>query len=292
MDACYATLGLQTGVPLSVVKAKYKELALTCHPDKLVHASPEERAAKEEYFKEVTVAYHRILKGDADVSEKDIDWKNMWESFVNNKELWGLFKDVIKAAVTKAAEKAIIRDHHVKVPVTLEDVHMGRVKKLRLFLKSIKCPIFTELECDQYPSTCLTESYDGHMITINVTMVIKEHSIFTSDDLLNAYDLYADVRITIAEYFTGCSRSLEYLDGTQIDVAIEPFSQLDSPIVIKNKGLLGRGDIYVHVDLQLPSNNIWHGMSSENQQKVLNDINALYATNAHTSSGKPKTKTI
>jgi hypothetical protein len=288
MDACYKTLGLTPGAPAAAVKARYRELALTCHPDKLTHATPEERHAKEEYFKEVTVAYHRIIKNDIGVSENDLDWKAMWEAFVNNKELWSLFQQVVKTAVKKATEKVIEKEHFIRVPVTLEEVHLGKSRKLRLFLKNIRDPVFTEIQCSDYPSVLLEHTYRGQELTIYITMVLQEHPVYTSDDLLNAFDLYADTSIDFIDYLTGCTKVLQYMDGTDIVVDIEPFVSLDVPIVLKRKGLLGKGDLYIHLNLTLPCRPTWSGMSDEAHDAVLQKIKILYAPNAHTEYGKLK----
>lgn len=56
---CYRVLGVVYGCPMEEVKKKYRNLALTYHPDRV---PPEEKKNAEEKFKQISEAYEIICK--------------------------------------------------------------------------------------------------------------------------------------------------------------------------------------------------------------------------------------
>jgi DnaJ-class molecular chaperone len=58
-------LGVDTEATVVQLKAAYRKLALTWHPDR---AAPEDRAAAEARFKQITAAYKALLAKGVDLS--------------------------------------------------------------------------------------------------------------------------------------------------------------------------------------------------------------------------------
>jgi DnaJ-class molecular chaperone len=95
----YCILGIHSSATKDEIKKAYKEIALTCHPDKLVNITDEnEKQRRINKFKEASMAYDILVnKGGHDVtwdnitydsSDNDFDWKDVWSQFFN--------KEVIK----------------------------------------------------------------------------------------------------------------------------------------------------------------------------------------------------
>lgn len=280
LDAHYTKLGLAPGVPFAAVRARYIELAKSCHPDKLSSSTNEERLAKEEYFKEVTVAYHCIKNGgDTEDLSKD-DFKNIWESFINKTEFWTLLKDLVVKAKAAAATE-VNRHHSIDVPVSLEEIHTNKCKKLRLFLSGVKEPVFTNVMCGEYPQT--TVLYGAY--EIDITFVIREHPVFRLDTLLDQLDLYTEVSVSLVEFLIGVKKEVTYLDGSVIIVDIPPFHPNNTPVFLEGKGLNGKGDMIVSVHLVLPTPQSWSVLEEAQREKIIYALDALSAPPCE----KPKT---
>ena len=56
-EDAWGVLGLQPGAPWKQIAAAHRRLAMQHHPDRLLDATPEQRAASEETMREVNVAY-------------------------------------------------------------------------------------------------------------------------------------------------------------------------------------------------------------------------------------------
>ena len=61
-EDAWAVLGLASGASWREVAAAHRRLAMRHHPDRLLDASPEERAASEETMREVNVAYNVLRR--------------------------------------------------------------------------------------------------------------------------------------------------------------------------------------------------------------------------------------
>ena len=245
----YEVLGLTYPSSKEDIKARYYELARKHHPDKLQHLSPEERLQHEEQFKKINVAYELLSKSDFDYSNKH-DWKGIWssvESFMNTTQMTA-FADLLANVIHIAKEykKQKTSEHHITLEVTLEEVHNRKEKKCRLFLKNVQDPVFITVNCGCYPSYLYThQSY-----YIYITFQLQNHPLYSLDTLFDTYDLYAEVPITLQEYFTGSYKELEYLDKTIIPIHIPPFST--APINIPNKGLFNKDLLMVVPKVKLP----------------------------------------
>jgi DnaJ like chaperone protein len=61
-DKYYQILGLKRGASQGQVKKAYRDLAFSCHPDKVAHLGPEYVGVAEEKFKTINEAYEKVTK--------------------------------------------------------------------------------------------------------------------------------------------------------------------------------------------------------------------------------------
>lgn len=299
----YAILGVSRQASLQQVKARYFELARKHHPDKLGNVSQEERDHHENIFKEVTNAYssieHQINTGQGTYSGTGTDaftgnnlnredWRSVWndiETLFQTPGTWEAMINIVKNTVSDVTVQGIkkLRTHHIKVPVTLEEVHAKKKKKVRLFLADIEDPIFTTIDVGEYPIVDIKypdPNIPGLMINITVTMELSKHPIYRLDDVLDSWDLFTEVTLTWLDFIKGRDVTLPYLDGTDLHVTFEPFQDYTKvPIVFQDKGLCGLGNVYVSVTLELPnisSKKIWDELGGIQKEFVLNFVKSLY----------------
>jgi DnaJ-class molecular chaperone len=244
----YNVLGLPQTATKEEIKQRYKTLARQNHPDKLQDVLPEERKEREEYFKNVTVAYHVLMDQqscDTNYPKSPEYWKDIWakmEEFVNKKNVWGSFVDVASKYIRR-------KKHKIKVPVTLEEIYANKQKKIQLFLQGVIEPVHKVVSCGHYPSMQFEyESADGGFHIVDIVFVENDHPYFTMDENGN---LSVSIAINLVEYIHGTSKSLPFLDGNQISLEIQPFSDIhDVPITLQGYGITKNEDLYVYVCLQ------------------------------------------
>lgn len=304
----YEVLGIPADSTFAQVRARYFQLARKHHPDKLHHLSEEERKKNEEYFQKISAAYSSIEKGydpsspnSQQTNQKPDHWRTVWskvETLFQRPDVWECMRQVVKDTLVDVANKVVEehvhtkdsagasagasrssssgRSHHIQVPVTLYDLHIGKRKKLQLFLQGIQQPIQTHLHCKNFPkkhefATCM----DGKTHTVSIDYNIIPHDTFRLDDILGTQDLYVDIDITWYDYIYGVTKQITYLDGSVIDAVFAPFARVDCPQRWEGKGLAGKGDLYISFHIQHPSNEQWSGLSADQQNNFLNILNAL-----------------
>jgi DnaJ-class molecular chaperone len=268
MENPYDVLGLGEGATLTEVKAQYIKLAKIHHPDKL---SPElsagEREHHEELFKKITVSYRYIQDShtrgrgggggfwwnEQSGGAAATDWTAMWRQ---------VFQETM-AEVKK-------RYHSVKMPVSLEDVHKKKVRKLEIFLRDVSEPVYIKVNCGLYPKT--TVIHGGLMIKIR--FILQDHPTYYLDNLLGTQDLYTSCDVYLTEYLRGITMKLPYLDGTEIQVIVPPFVELEKPIVCEGKGLWEAGDLFVKLRLVSPDREAWKSLNEDVRKNILDGLDA------------------
>lgn len=285
----YEILGLPRNATLEVIKQKYRLLARQHHPDKLGHLSPEERATHESYFKKVTVAYkflvdHAASPGGSTADANDGDswydpklWHETWskiEERMNADDILQTMTSFFKTSIFDAAvkysqmKKAAAASEGTKAPdartlhkvtmsASLEDIHMRKKRKVRLFLKHEPEPLFVIVDCGQYPKCnviCNTE--DDREVPVEITMTCAHHATYSVMDYeaseagFNPYEMYCEVTLDLREYFMGCNKQLPYLDHGNLSIDIPAMPNLYEPVRMDGKGLQGRGDLLVGLRLE------------------------------------------
>ena len=269
LDDAYKELGLKSGVSFLDVRSKYIELAKKHHPDRLTGKSQEEISENEEKFKRITNAYQKIIKQDQGQDSFDYDseeWLNKIWIFFKDPEVWDNIKDIIDK-ISKKEDK-----HIITVKVTLEEIHNKKIKKLRLFLKNIKDPVFCELDCSRYPGYLYSYS---NTLDIQFYMNIKNHDIFRYDDIINTWDLYTIVKISWYDYINGLKLNIKYLDYSDMEIVIHPFPDFTKTIIEKGKGLCEKGDLYICYEMTNICKNKWNLLDENKKNIFLNALKSL-----------------
>lgn len=219
----YEVLGLVYPCTKEVIKARYYELARKHHPDKLQHLSKEEIEMNEQKLKLINRSYETLTKTDY---VPEWNFNSIFETVINN----------VKNYTTK-----LLKEHHISVDVTLEEVFNKKEKRLRLFLKGVLQPIFITINCSD-------TVYNHGDLEIHITYNILPHKIYSVED--DGNDIYSTIYITLYEFIKGCSYKLEYLDKSIIDITIPECDT--QTIIIPNKGLYGDGDLVIYIKIDLP----------------------------------------
>jgi DnaJ-class molecular chaperone len=212
----YEIFGLKYPSTKEVIKTRYYELARKHHPDKLQHLSKEEIEMNEKKFKEINRAYE-ILKDGTYVPEWN--FKSIFETVINR----------------------LLKDHHITVDVTLEEMYNKKEKRLRLFLKGVIEPLFITIQCGDKTHT------ESEKYIIHLTYNILPHDVYT----LHENNIYSTLYISLYEYIKGCVYKLEYLDGSIIDIHIKPCDT--STIYIPDKGIDKKGSLILFIVVDLPT---------------------------------------
>ena len=231
------------------------------------------------------------------------EWRAVWsdlESFFNKTNSWEAMKNIVTDTIKdtlyeatlhsiyqstnkwkETSKEAAKKQHYINVEVTMEEVHLKKQKKLRLFLKDIKQPVFLTLDIGEYPETSITHRINDKKVVINFTMELVEHSLYRLDDLLESWDLWLlkPIKLTWADYLCGKKISIEYINNSKIDVFLEPF-KFNTPYCIKDKGLCGLGDLYIVLELEPPqySNKTkWENLDHKFKTCFLKELYELYS---------------
>ena len=292
----YAVLGLPHGADLVAVKARYRELALRHHPDKLYGLSDEDKAKNTELFKEITVAYQIILEGgggrggDGTWANADGHWSSVWErveKMFQQKEIWSFMGDVLKDVASKyRTAQAEAVPHVFDLTVGLRDVYENKPKKLRLFLKGLDDPVIVRAYCGSYPEYRTTYASFDAEYDIRVRLRVREEDTwpYTIDTLFGTKDLYTEVTISWAEAITGVTRELPYLSGGTVAVVVPPFWTEDGrgPIVLRGFGATGHSSeaMYVSVRVRGPTEEAWRAFTESGEgdnAQFLKDLARLSA---------------
>lgn len=284
------------------------------------HTSEEDKKKHEEIFKEITNAYSRINKekefqnkfGTSETCDfmdedmKNEDWRSVWadlESFFNKPDSWERMKNIVTDTIKDTLYEATMysiykstntwkdssrdssrdsakKQHYITVDVTLEEVHLKKQKKLRLFLKGIQMPIFLTLDIGEYPQTTMTHEIENKIVVIDFTMNLLEHSVYRMDTILDTWDLWAlkPIKITWNDYLCGKTFTYDYIDGSKINIIIDQFN-INSPYCLIDKGLCGLGNLYFPIELECPkeiNKNKWNSLDKKFKTVFLRQLDELY----------------
>jgi DnaJ-class molecular chaperone len=219
----YVVFGLVYPCTKEVIKARYYELARKHHPDKLQHLSKEEIEMNEHKLKLINRAYETLTKTDY---EPEWNFNSIFETVINN----------VKNYTAK-----LLKEHHITVEVTLEELFNKKEKRLRLFLKGITQPIFITIHCSD-------KLHIHNELEIHIAYTILPHKIYSVEE--DGNDIYSTIYISLYEFVKGCSYKIEYLDKTIINITIPECDT--KTIVIPNKGLYCEGSLVIFIKIDLP----------------------------------------
>jgi DnaJ-class molecular chaperone len=285
----YAILGIEKNASKDEIKKAYRDIAITCHPDKLHNISDEnEKKTRIERFKEATVAYEKLMNGD----EKDyemFDWKNVFTTFFSDSdESRELFQDVLFDVANSFVQSNIYskpyynpqcatptKYHKIDFHVTYKEIIENTKKKLRLVLIGLEEPIFVNIFCGSYPRVIKEfsdDNDDDHEIIIN--MKIKPHKNYMhSESKKGCIDLYTTYEINLLQYLQGCEIEIPYIDDTSIKVLIPAFQK--EYIVIANKGI-NKGSLIIELSMKSIEGDMWNALSQKDKVDMLRILDIMY----------------
>ena len=254
----YNVLGIPQGAAFTEVRAAYIRLAKAHHPDKLQHAVDIE--AHEEEFKRVTMAYKKIESREKHGGTAD--WAPGIDDLGGGQDWATIFKKIFRQAVSEINK----RYHLIEVPVKLEEIHNKKIKKLEVFLRDMNDAVYVKVNCGKWPET--TIMHEGHIIKIRFSL--KHHDVYHLDDILGTHDLYTTCHLTWAEYLTGTASNILWCDGkTRMLIDIPPLCDADLPIILKNRGLWGDGNLYIKIHIKHPSVMVWDSMPVSDKKTLI-----------------------
>ncbi len=272
-ESPYTILGVSPEDSLEVCKSRYKALARKYHPDKVHGLSEAKKKEHEEYFKKVTVAYHTLCcyKDDSARSrseqERDVvgdrDLFQQWERIWNSVSQVTNWREIFHNTLWDVAH--LMQRHTMKIPVTVEDIHNGRVKKVRLLLQGCPDAVYAEVNCGMYPQEKVVTHMEAHGIhhRIRLEMFLDDEERWLGDD---GRTLHQEVYISWSEYVHGVKKTLMDVEGNPVDVDIPPFFH-DEEMILSCRGLARFGqknDWVLHIYCQQPTASEW----SQEREKI------------------------
>jgi molecular chaperone DnaJ len=243
----YAILGLTYPSTREQIKARYHELALKKHPDKLLHLPEAERDVHEQEFKKINIAYELLTKSEFEYNTSKNDWTDIADLF-NDPDLLRDANDIVQNIIKqmKSYTMKLFTEHYITVDVTLEEVYTKKEKRLRLFLKGCVEPIFINVNCADHPFRI----YKHNALDIHLTFNLLPHDIFSFDTLFESKDVFCNLQISLYDYLYGGTKEIEYLDKSIIRVRLERCST--ESIEITNRGIDNKGNLIVFIKITLP----------------------------------------
>lgn len=310
----YHILGLDnTGHSISRddIKRAYKEIALSCHPDKLIHIIDDnEKQRRINKFKEASVAYEILIKhldegktysfNNTDTWDDDVlDWKDIWNKFFDKEAIKETLYDIANQFVkSKIYPKSYYsptsnlntnkKVHEVKLEVSYTEILNNTKKKLRLILLDIDEPLFIDIYCGAFPqiikeytqdSDSDSDGYNGndvshdivHEIIINMEIKKKEHF----DHIISksgSIDIITSLDISLQEYLTGYTKQIEYIDGKILDVYVPPFQK--EFYEIPSKGIKN-GSFIINICIKNIEKDNWNILNEKDKSDMIRILDLL-----------------
>lgn len=244
----YKILGLKNNASIEEIKKKYKNIALSCHPDKLNHITDLNiKNEKIDFFKKATDAYKKLL------NKNNIEYDDYsYLDFLN--ELFVYLK--------KYKYNTSVVKHNFTLNVSYGELYKNSKIKIRLLLKNIDEPIIFYMDCSKYPkfiTTYIDNNCIEHEITLNMNLEKDEYFEYNINED-NTIDLIYKIEITFEDYINGFVLNINYIDDNKLNIDIPPFTE---KYIHKNYGLKN-GNLIIYIKHK--------NISSEEWNKIKNDI--------------------
>lgn len=292
----YTILGIPRNASQEEIKKAYKALALKYHPDKnLSHDNIN--------FTEINNAY-QILKDPTKRKIYDDSCAKDLNDIVF--QMFDVFCDVMSERFTKIRGKKII---NLNITVKLQEIYNKSIKKINVKVKKLRgeeetVTLYLSLlnYQNEYIYKSMGDEYEerGKVLRgdISVSLNILDDDLVKLDRIVNKYDLFLDMSLSLYEYYFGLERKLNYF-GEEIKVKKDKFDSESLVFIAKGKGLPyceededddikkynksddneckikeeKRGDLYVYFKLILPRN---HNELSEFLRKCQETMSLIY----------------
>lgn len=271
--AAFRVLGLPPGAPLEDVRAAYKRLALRCHPDKpggsleafnRVHtaflaASRPRRlvtvngGAMMQWF---FAAYAAIASGQCRADDVHVN-------------VHVTLEDIYMARVKKVVVGVWRHDdtaggHAAWGKEGGEGAAASWVRRQQAVLVSLRTrqdPYVFERAGDDPRISWLgflravKRTPDAGRSDLVVHLVVEPHPVYRIDDVYSAYDLHADVDVSVLDFYYGRTLELPFLDPEASPMVVH-YGDGKRVHVEHGFGLPmpsgERGDLYVYFNMQMP----------------------------------------
>lgn len=283
----YKVLNISPTSSIEEVKRAYRKIALKSHPDKLNNIDDiNEKNIKIKEFTDATNAYNKIINNetfnfeDFDFNDYN-DWNETFDNVINS--------DLFKEFVNFFKKKRNIK-HTFNLNITYDDYYSTSKKKIRIFLKNYKKPIYIYLDCKKYPKAIYNYMDDDndidHEIIFNLTIVNNDYDDdYDYDDNNNKYshiinedgtiDLIYEMEISLLEYLNGNNRNHLFLNNEIIIIKIEPFSK---NFIIKGLGI-NKGNFICNFIIKNINENEWNKLDNNDKENMISILNKIYTQN-------------
>lgn len=284
----YAILGINQNATKDEIKRAYREIALSCHPDKLLHITEEtEKQKKIEKFKQATISYNELQNNEKHCMDTDdeIDWQNIWNIFFQDS---GETKEVIKDVFVDVAKMFINSqvypksyynpskkniEHDITLAISYKEILLNTKRKLRLILVGVEEPIFIDIYCGNFPKV-IKEYIDdddvGHDIIIN--MEIMEHPEYDHIIRGRKIDLITSIDVTLEEYIEGYVRDIDYVDKTKLSVTVPAFQ---NEFEICNRGLK-EGSLVININIKEIEKEAWEKLDNNDRADMIRILKTMH----------------
>lgn len=289
----HSILGVHSNASIDEIKRAYKDIALTCHPDKLTHVLDEDaKVQRIERFKEASMAYNALInKPEEEAIDWDdvSSWKEVWNNlFSNSTETKEIIRDTFvdiastfiknkiypKSYYNVSSNAVAPMRHEVSVDVTYREVFLNLKKKLRLVLLDIDEPIFVDISCTNFPQAVIehTDTDDNeHEVVINMSIKHQDnfdHVIYKSGRI----DIITTVDVSLLDYVLGYKRQIRHIDDGFIDIDIPPFQE--DIHEVQGKGIKG-GSLIINTSVKKFNSKEWNRLCNEDKATMVRILNTM-----------------
>ena len=281
----YKILNINANSTMDEVKKAYRKIALKSHPDKLNNITDiQEKNKKIKEFTDATTAYNKIINNETfnfeyfdfndfnDFGDYE-DWDKTFDDIINS----NYFKEFIKFFNKKRNIK-----HTFNLDITYDDYYSKNKKKIRIFLKNYKKPIYIYLDCKKYPTAIYNYMDDDkdidHEIIFKLNIINNDEDEDNDDEDYShkinedgTIDLIYNMKISLIDYLIGSNREHLFLNNEIILIKIEPFS---NNFIIKGLGI-NKGDFICNFVLEKIKINQWNKLNHNDKETIISILNKI-----------------
>jgi DnaJ-class molecular chaperone len=280
----YKLLGISRDANKNEIKQAYRRLVISSHPDKTgEYCNHNHNGNGDGNIYDINEAYS-VLR-DTDKKKKydndiyfdyDIYIANSHEIIILVTKLMKGLKEVItkypckkKEEEDKKEEGKMVEclDIKLKIDISLEDLYKKKIKKLTITRrrdgKNEKKILFVSLLNYEMKYIFLKqgdEDSDGNIGDVIVNLNIKEHDVFVLDTIIDKYDLWMEMDISLFDYYYGKTINFNTLDSKNFSFRMDKFNprnmvhllkDMGIPYYNENKDEEAFGDLYISFRVKL-----------------------------------------